>query len=141
MPDPSDDFWPTEIIDTDDPPPVKLLKEQAVLLGGKTNNAVEGIVKTSTEEGTAYYSLYLRANALGDYLYKLLYIAHPAIGRTGNIYPITVQNSAGGAPIQIEDDDEFREWLRSELSSDYVRRAIGSLLRYIRESRRASHAS
>jgi hypothetical protein len=141
MPDPSDDFWPAEIIDTDDPPPVKLLKEQAVLLGGKTNNAVEGVVKTSTEGGTAYYSLYLKADALGDHLYKLLYIAHPAIGRAGDIYSITAQNSAGGPKVKISNDDEFREWLRSELSSDYVRKAIGNLLRYIRESRRAPHAS
>ena len=96
MADEKEDFWPDEIGDADDPEPVALLKEQAALLGGKTKNAVEGVVKTSTERGTAYHSLYLKADALGDYLYKLLFIAYPAIGQK-DAYPVIVQSSAGGS--------------------------------------------
>ena len=78
--------------------------------------------------------MYLKADALGDYLYKLLYIAHPVIGRVGD-YPITVQSSAGGAPKSISSEEEFREWLRAQLSSDYVRTAISNLLRYVHDAR------
>jgi hypothetical protein len=137
MADATENYWPAEIIDTGDPEPVAILKEQAALLGGTTKNAVEAIVKTSTEGGTAYHSLYLKADALGDYLYKLLDIAHPVIGCGGD-YPITAQSSAGGNPKPIATEDEFREWLRAQLSSDYVRTAIGNLLRYVHEARRAS---
>src|SRR5205807_9121666 len=96
----NEDFWPDEIVDATDPEPVTLLKEQAALLGGKTKNAVEGVIKTSAEGGTAYYSLYLKADALGDYLYKLLSIAHPVIGRVGD-YPVTAQSSAGGPAVTL----------------------------------------
>ena len=97
MADATENYWPPEIIDAADPEPVAILKEQAALLGGRTNNAVEAVVKTSTEAGTAYHSLYLKADALGDYLYKLLDIAHPVIGRVGD-YPITVQSFGGRGP-------------------------------------------
>lgn len=141
MPEPVEDFWPEEIVDASDPAPVTLLKEQAALLGGKTKNQIEGIVKTSTDGGTAYYSLYLKADALGDYLYKLLYIAHPVIRATPGDYPVTARNSFGGLERSIGGPDEFREWLKAELSSDHVRSAISNLLRYVHESRRASRAS
>ena len=139
MVDSTENYWPAEIIDAADPEPVAILKEQAALLGGRTNNAVEAIVKTIAEGGTAYHSLYLKADALGDYLYKLLDIAHPVVGRVGD-YPITVQSSAGGPPREISGEEEFREWLRAQLSSDYVRTAISNLLRYVHEARRAPRA-
>lgn len=111
MPEPVDDFWPDEIVDASDPDPVSLLKEQAALLGGRTKNLIEGIVKTSTEEGTAYYSLYLKADALGDYLYKILYLAHPVIRATPGDYPVTARNSFGGPELTIDGPDKFRKWL------------------------------
>jgi hypothetical protein len=135
----TENYWPAEISDATDPEPVATLKQQAALLGARTKNAVGAVVKTSTEGGTAYHSLYLKADALGDYLYKLLDIAHPAIGRVGD-YPITAQSAAGGEPKPISSQDEFREWLRAQLSSDYVRTALGNLLRYVHEARRASRA-
>jgi hypothetical protein len=139
MAEATESSWPAEILDTADPEPVAILKEQAALLGGRTKKAVEAIVKTSTEDGTAYHSLYLKADALGDYLYKLLEIAHPVIGRVGD-YPITAQSSAGGAPRSISGEEEFREWLRAQLSSDYVRTAISNLLRYVHEALRVPWA-
>jgi hypothetical protein len=139
MVDATENYWPAEINDAADPEPVAILKEQAALLGGRTKNAVEAIVRTTTEAGTAYHSLSLKADALGDYLYKLLDVAHPVIGRVGD-YPITVQSSAGGPPREISGEEEFREWLRAQLSSDYVRTAISNLLRYVHEARRATRA-
>jgi hypothetical protein len=68
--DATENYRPAGISDAADPEPVAILKEQAALLGGRTNNAVEAIVKTSTEGGTAYHSLDLKADALGYYLYR-----------------------------------------------------------------------
>ena len=77
MVDATENDWPSEIIDATDAEPVAILKQQAALLGGRTKNAVEAIVKTSTEGGTAYHSLDLKADAPGDDLDKLLDIARP----------------------------------------------------------------
>jgi hypothetical protein len=51
MADATESYWPVEIIDAADPEPIAILKEQAALLGGRTKNAVEAVVKTSTEDG------------------------------------------------------------------------------------------
>jgi hypothetical protein len=61
------------------------------------------------------------------------------IGRPGD-YPITAQSSAGGVPQSISSKEEFREWLRAQLSSDYVRTAISNLLRYVHEAGRVTRA-
>jgi hypothetical protein len=139
MADEREDFWPDDIVDADDPEPVAILKEQAARLGMKTSNAVEGVVRMTAEEGTAYYDLCLKSEELGDYLYKILYIAHPVISRD-DAYPITAQSSAGGPEVTLSDGEEFRDWLRRQLSSDFVRRAIANLLRSVREVRQATTA-
>src|SRR5262245_20459604 len=104
MADEKEDFWPDDIVDAADPEPVALLKEQGALLASRTKNAVEGVVKTSTERGKAYYSLYLKAAALGDYHYKILSIAYPVIGCDEG-YPVTAQSSAGGPAVEIPNRD------------------------------------
>lgn len=139
MIDTIEDFWPDEIPDPADPAPVVLLKEQAALLGQKMNGELEGVVRTSTDNGMVYYSLHLKADALGDYLYKLLDIVYPTIGRVDD-YPILAQGANDRFRINIGDDDEFRKWLRDQLSSAYVRSALGNLRRYVRE-RQSTRAS
>jgi hypothetical protein len=134
-----EDFWPENLIDAADPEPLVLLKDQASLLGEKTRNAVEGVIKTSTGEGNVYYALCLKADALGDYLYEILHIAYPVL-RGDDAYPVKVQSSEGGPEVHISDSDEFREWLRGQLSSDFVRRAIANLLRSVREVRQSAAA-
>jgi hypothetical protein len=134
MSNPNDDFWPAEILDTSDPAPVRLLKEQAARLGEKTHNEVEAVVRPGVEGGTTYHSLYLKASALGDYLYKLLFVAYPVVGPLGDDYPVTAQVSWGGPPVEIRNDKEFREWLQEQLSSAHVQKAISNIRRYAHES-------
>ena len=133
MADEREDFWPDDIVDVADPEPVALLKEQASLLGNKTRNAVEGAVKTSTDGGKAYYSLYLKVPDLGDYHYKLLSIAYPVTG-CDEAYPVTAQTPAGDPPVEIPNREEFRAWLRRQLSSNHVRRVIANLLHVVRDA-------
>jgi hypothetical protein len=133
MADEKEDFWPADIVAAADPEPVALLKEQAALLGQKTGNDVEGVVKASTEAGKAFYSLYLKAPALGDYQYKLLSIAYP-VTSCDEVYPITAQTPAGGPAVEIKSREEFRGWLREQLSSEHVRRVINNLLGVIRDA-------
>jgi hypothetical protein len=133
MPDPAEDFWPDEIPDPTDPAAVALLKEQAEILGSKMRGEIEGVVRTYAENGIVYYSLYLKADALGNYLYKLLEIGYPVIGQSVENREFTAQGCDGGASVTIKSDEEFREWLRDQLSSEYVRSALGNLRRYVRD--------
>jgi hypothetical protein len=132
MPEASEDFWPDEIPDVADPAAVVLLKEQAAILGHKMHGEVEGVVRTYTENGTVYYSLYLKADALGHYLYKILEVAYPAIGPSIERDEVTAQSMNGEPAVTIKGDDQFRKWLRAQLSSEFVRSALGNLRRYIR---------
>jgi len=136
-----EDYWPSDFPVVDAPAPVALLEQQAELLGKHTEGQIQGFVKPHVEDGTAYYSLYLRAEALGDYLYKLLYIAFPTDCDSSKPFSMTAQNAFGGPPVLIDDAEGFRDWLRQQLSSDRVQVIIGNLLRYIRESRKASRVS
>ena len=135
------DYWPRDFPVVDSPAPVALLEQQAELLRGHTGGLIEGVVKPHVEYGTAYYSLYLKADALGDYLYKLLYIQFPADRDSREPFPIMAQGAFGRPRVVIDDVDGFRDWLRDQLSSDGVKIIIGNLLRYIRESRRTSRVS
>ena len=74
------DLWPEDINIPDLIAPVTILKEQASLLGTKTNNVVKAEVTTSkprlSEEGKFYYVFYLVAPALNNYYYELFAITH-----------------------------------------------------------------
>jgi len=133
MPDPTEDFWPPDFPTGSDPEPVLLLKQQAELLTARTNGRVEGIVKSSAEGGTAFHSLYARVPALGDYMYKLLYIAHPVAADPANPFPIAVEDSLYLDRKSIQTMDEFRHWLKDILASEWVRTTIGRLLQYSSE--------
>ena len=137
MPDQPEDFWPKELPDPSDPAPVALLKEQAALLGQRTHGEVEALVKPNAEQGKVYYSLYLKANVLGNYLYKILEIAHPAIDRSAGSLEFTARSMDGGPEVMMKDDNQFRDWLRAQLSSEFVGSAIGNLRRYVRERQAA----
>jgi hypothetical protein len=134
-----EDFWPSEIPDPGDPAPVALLKEQAELLAVKTSGEIEGVVRMYIEDGTAYHTLFLKPIPLGDYLYKLLSISYPVFRHSSDIYPISAENSGEGRAytggVSLANEEEFRDWLRSQLSSEYVRSTLGTLKNYIRHAR------
>jgi len=91
-----------------------------------------------------FYSLNLGAKALGDYLYKILEIGFPSVGPfvggPGSFYPISAHRTDGSL-CTIENDDDFRSWLKDQLSSEFVRNVIGNLSRYIRERKTTTRAS
>lgn len=139
MADEREDFWPKEIADVADPEPVAILKEQADLLGRKTNNDVVGIVRAGADGEKIIHSLYLKAEALGDYRYKILSMTH-LLGATDPSYPVWGQAPAGHPPVELPDRAAFLAWLRGQLSSEHVRRVIANILHVIREADRSEQA-
>ena len=127
----TDDLWPRDFTPiVDDPAPVVVLQQQASLLSGKTGGRVEGFVSESTVEGTFYASLYFRSPSLGDSMYKVLHIALPVTFDPINPFPLTVNNSCEPSETVVTDMEEFKEWLKSVLSSEKVGAIIGNLIHY-----------
>jgi hypothetical protein len=138
MPEQMEDLWPSKFPTSfEDPEPVKILKGQANLLADKTDGVVEGVVVESTIEATVFYSLYLTAPALGDYMFKLLFIAISLSDIQAKSFPpVDVQHSFGGEKKRITSPEEFKGWLRSVLQSESVQGVVGSMIR--RSTRRVS---
>jgi hypothetical protein len=112
------DFW-GEIAPASIRTPVSLLREQASLLGKRTNYLLEARVETSAAYGDFTHRLVLVAPALSDYEYELLKIRHGI-----DLYPVFDAKTSK----QMDDEDEFTEWLRERLSSPQTRRVVENLL-------------
>ena len=77
--EPLPDLWPVHFETPESLPPVALLRYQATLLGTKTRHIVEAVVESrapAEAKGTVYHNFYLIAPLLGDYKYKLFFVAH-----------------------------------------------------------------
>jgi hypothetical protein len=119
-------YWPTDFGVEVEITPLTILKEQAALLGERTKNIVEGRVQTKVDEKMEFrHSLYLVVPTLANYRYFLLSVHHkPAI------YPIQIFDGTSDREVTARDFEEFKEKLKEILSSDRVKRIIGTLLTY-----------
>lgn len=130
MPEDVDDYWPEHFTAAwTDPPPAALLRRQADLLAGRTNNVVKGVVTEGAREGTAYYSLYLTAPALGEEQFKILSIAFPWVRGPAHAFPLIAYDSSASKETKLANMDEFRAWLKGVLSSELVATIVGELIR------------
>jgi hypothetical protein len=136
MAQPIPDLWP-DIEQSQVVPPVAILREQAALLGKKTNHLLEGrVVSTNTGYGGFVHSFYIVAPTLDDYAYKLFEISHgvdpypvlvPALlhrGALGQVVPV-------GGP-QLASEQELLDYIRRILNSDETMRVVGSLLAQVK---------
>jgi hypothetical protein len=99
--------------------PASILREQASLLGTKTNHTIEGQVETQISGGTFHHSFNLVVPALDNYSYELFKIRHEV-----SLYPVYV----GYPDPDPEDEESFLRWLAQKLSSPETKRIIGNLL-------------
>jgi hypothetical protein len=98
--------------------PVSILRQQAALLGNKTQNMVEAKVRSVVEAGEFYHSFNLVVPSLDSYTYRLFAVHHGP-----ELYPVTFSRGE-----ELRTEEEFVEWLRKRLSSDETRKIVGSLL-------------
>ena len=112
--------------------PVTLLKKQADLLGPKTDNRVQGVVKQYVSpDGTIWTSLYARVPSLKNYEHKLISIAYPITYKNLELtFPLIAVNPSYGDTVQIDDMEAFRGWLKKTLSSDDIHSTIANLMRF-----------
>jgi hypothetical protein len=140
------DLWPEDIaVPSDAKAPISILREQASLLGEKTNNVIEAEVRrTNLEdariEGSPFrYGFFLVAPALGKYRYKLFSIEHGP-----ELYPVIIivepdiaremrekkliapKNPLSDAPvgIRVTTEESFLRFLKAIFGASKTRKLI-----------------
>ena len=116
-----EDLWPADLGATDVVPPVVILRQQATMLGQRTQNILLGeVLSEPGEEDTIYHNFYIKAPALGNYRYKLFWISQ----KITSLYPIWIS----GSEQSLEDATMLRSALIAVFNSDNTKRVIQSLL-------------
>jgi hypothetical protein len=113
------DFW-GDIAPATVRTPVAILREQASLLGTKTENLIEAAVETGISQGRFQHRFNLVVPALDNYTYQLFRIEHGI-----DLYPLRVFDKE---ILGLNTEDDFVDWLRNRLSSDDTKKIIGNLL-------------
>jgi hypothetical protein len=123
------DLWPDEFGKSDVTPPRAILREQAELLGKKTQGRLEGLVKTTaaTRDSFAQH-FYLSVPVLEDYRYRLLVVVHPV-----QFYPLDVEADVLSKTFQCATEKDFKEALREIFNSDETKRIITALVAQVEE--------
>ena len=116
------DFWGDIGVDTTVTPSM-ILKQQATLLGAKTNHLLEAEVRTRTSGSSFYHAFYLVVPALDDYTYELFQVSHGV-----ELYPVIADTDAFGVGRPLRTEDEFKHWVYQKLSSPDTRRIVANLL-------------
>jgi len=139
------DLWPSELSTVDQRSPLTILKEQASLLGEKTQNIViavlediSGIWPWSLKNYPFKYGFQLTCPALGHYRFRLF-----SIGFDIDIYPVRFDLDSDVAEeiigethvepgmngkFQASNEEEFIEILKRIFSSRKTARVIRALL-------------
>jgi hypothetical protein len=116
------DLWPQDIAAAADlSAPVGILREQAFLLGQRTNNIVEGEVLTRGKHDEFTHEFYLVAPAFEHYRYLLLSVTHKA-----EMYPLKI--NVRGNQVEAQSQAEFVERLRSIFADPATKNVIQSLI-------------
>lgn len=129
-----DDLWPAEIAAPEGPvPPITVLKQQASLLGQRTNNLVEAEVETETTapQGFLRHTFVLVAPALDFYRYELFVVEH----HVTHMYPVTIKVTWGEKEgpeafldIKAENEGQFKDGLKRVFADDETQKVIGALM-------------
>ncbi len=117
------DLWPDDIKVDEMVTPLSILKEQASLLGQKTQNLVEAEVQTKPLGADFSHSFFLVAPPLDNYRYKLFEIHHPI-----DMYPVKIVDENGGIRYEPRSQDEFIAKLREVLTSEKTKSVIRALI-------------
>jgi hypothetical protein len=119
-------LWPEDIAVTDAVAPVVILKEQASLLGQRTQNLVEARVYPGQSHYIEYPFVYyfeLIAPALDNYRYRLFGISHGV-----EFYPVRMEFEEFDGYRDAISEREFMEELAKIFSSERTKRIISSLI-------------
>ncbi len=109
-------------------PPVRLLKEQAAILGQKTGNLIEGRVDRVLSSGKfERWTFALVVPVLGGYSFSVADLDSPIL----DLYPAELTDRVNSMKHVCSSEEELKERLRELFRSDKMRFVISSLLRNV----------
>ena len=125
----SEDLWGEISVDKEIKLPVTILKEQATILGEKTNKILEGevIPMKYPDKDRVGFALYIVAPALSNYRYSVFNLSHKSIF----VYPLTVAYKGEEGITKsytCNDEASLNNTLKEILSSERVHKVIGALI-------------
>jgi len=118
------DLWPSNIADANLVTPLAVLKEQAALLGAKTQQLVTGEVTTETSGNLFVHHFYLVAPTL-RYRYELFRVTHGL-----SFYPLNVLYLNDTHSMKSE--AEFQDKLKEIFSATHTVTTVQSMLAQVR---------
>ena len=125
MPDQPDDYWPTNLVPSSFVTPASLMREQAALLGSKTNQQITAAVVAVGTPGAFTWSFQLFSAALGNYRYELFRVSHDL-----KIYP-AVFNWENHADQVVANEAQFKAYLKDIIGSEQTKQIVQGMLSQI----------
>jgi hypothetical protein len=124
----TEDLWPVDLQPVQPVrTPVGLLKEQAALLGPKTDNILEAYVSTHKLEvkfgDESFWTRFLIVAPTLEYHYEVFSITY---GIT--LYPVRTESGE-----ILNDENELKSFLQRQLQSDKTRKVVGALIAQVRD--------
>jgi len=116
-------LWPDDLGVAEKRAPVAILREQAALLGDRTNGLVLARVDGRSRGPLFVYDFYLVVPCLDHYRFLLFNIRHQI-----EFYPLELEFDLGSKTHQAASEEEFIEVLADVFSSPETRRVVASLL-------------
>lgn len=106
--------------------PLQILREQAAILGEKTENLLEGRVQQEATAKLFRNTLYIVAPSLG-YSYAVLDVTYGV-----DLYPVSVRDAQIGVSTTCEDEESFEQALADIFSSAQTKKALVGLLSQVK---------
>ncbi len=112
--------------------PYTILREQAALLGEKTENLLEGRVRRTGYSSGFMLFLDIVAPTLDNYSYTVLIVTHGI-----ELYPVRMKAEGYTTEAELKEykgEKQFVEALSEILISNQIRKVIAGLLSYVKET-------
>jgi hypothetical protein len=122
----AEDLWPENIAESNLVTPVSILKEQAALLGEKTQQLVKAEVDTQAAGDNFVHTFYIVAPTL-SYRYQLFEVDHGV-----SFYPINVLWRQEPLPRKYPDEQSFRAVVKQIFASKSTLNVVHSILAQVR---------
>jgi hypothetical protein len=117
------DLWPSDLVKPIPSSPITVLKEQALRLGAKTGELVQGDVRPEMDDRWVNLIFELVMPLLENHRYKIFKVAYPA----DRVYPLHIY-VMGDPRIEVESPEQFISQIKAILSSDRIKNAISSFV-------------
>jgi len=136
MPTINEDLWP-KLNFGSTVTPLSILREQAGLLTRRTQGTLQGDVETWTSGAQVALDFNIIVPSLGGYKYTLFRMHYFPTEPTGYpvfvdtapkaLFPPTSPDEKPSVAGRIDNENDFRNWLRLTLASDEAKRLVESL--------------